>query len=202
MSDKEHIRHSPLEDAVAFLLGTILVSIGLEFFRDAGLLIGGTAGVAFIVHYMTGLDLGVVYFAINIPFYVISFWAMGWVFTVKTFIAVALLSAETIVMPKLLTIAHIEPLYAAFAGGLILGMGILALVRHKASLGGLNMIAFYLQNRKGWRAGKIQMGFDCVILLSALITLDWKHVALSIAAALSMNLMIALNHRPGRYNGF
>ncbi len=105
-------------------------------------------------------------------------------------------------MPKLLTIAHIEPLYAAFAGGLILGMGILALVRHKASLGGLNMIAFYLQNRKGWRAGKIQMGFDCVILLSALITLDWQHVALSICAALSMNLMIALNHRPGRYNGF
>lgn len=202
MSDIDPIRHSPLEDAVAFLLGTILVSIGLEFFRDAGLLIGGTAGIAFIVHYMTGLDLGVVYFAINIPFYVISFWAMGWVFTVKTFIAVALLSAETTVMPKLLTIAHIEPLYAAFAGGLILGMGILALVRHKASLGGLNMIAFYLQNRKGWRAGKIQMGFDCVILLSALITLDWQHVALSICAALSMNLMIALNHRPGRYNGF
>lgn len=202
MSDKDHIRHSPLEDAVAFLLGTILVSIGLEFFRDAGLMIGGTAGVAFIVHYMSGLDLGIVYFAINIPFYLISFWAMGWVFTVKTFIAVALLSAETIVMPKLLTIAHIEPLYAAFAGGLILGMGILALVRHKASLGGLNMIAFFLQNRKGWRAGNIQMGFDVVILLSALITLDWKHVALSIAAALSMNLMIALNHRPGRYNGF
>ncbi len=89
MSDNDPIRHSPLEDAVAFLLGTILVSIGLEFFRDAGLLIGGTAGIAFIVHYMTGLDLGIVYFAINIPFYVISFWAMGWVFTVKTFIAVA-----------------------------------------------------------------------------------------------------------------
>lgn len=202
MSDKDPIRHSPLEDAVAFLVGTILVSIGLEFFRDAGLLVGGTAGIAFIVHYMTGIELGVVYFAINIPFYLISFWAMGWVFTVKTFIAVALLSAETIVMPKLLTIAHVEPLYAAFAGGLILGMGILALVRHKASLGGLNMIAFYLQNRKGWRAGNIQMGFDAVILLSALITLDWRHVALSIAAALSVNLMIALNHRPGRYNGF
>jgi uncharacterized membrane-anchored protein YitT (DUF2179 family) len=202
MPDKDPVRHSPLEDAIAFLLGTILVSIGLEFFRDAGLIIGGTAGVAFIVHYMTGLDLGMIYFAINIPFYALSFWAMGWVFTVKTFIAVALLSAETTVMPNLLTISHIHPLYAALAGGLILGMGILALVRHKASLGGLNMIAFYLQNRKGWRAGNIQMGFDSIILLSSLITLDLPHVVLSIAAALSMNLMIALNHRPGRYNGF
>jgi uncharacterized membrane-anchored protein YitT (DUF2179 family) len=191
-----------LEDAVAFLLGTILVSIGLEFFRDAGIIIGGTAGIAFIVHYLSGYDLGIVYFLINLPFYALSFWAMGWVFTVKTFVAVALLSFETTLMPQMLTVVHIQPIYAAFAGGLILGMGIIALVRHKASLGGVNMVAFYLQNRFGWRAGKVQMGIDCAIVLTSLVTLDLKHLALSIVAAISMNLMVALNHRPGRYNGF
>jgi len=202
MPEKDPIRHSPLEDAIAFLLGTILVSIGLEFFRDAGLVIGGTAGIAFIVHYLTNYDLGSVYFVINLPFYVVSFWAMGWKFTVKTFIAVALLSLETTLMPRLLTVTHIDPLYAAFAGGLILGMGIIALVRHQASLGGVNIVAFYLQNRFGWRAGKIQMGIDSVILLTSLLALDWLHVALSVIGAVSMNLMVGLNHRPGRYNGF
>jgi uncharacterized membrane-anchored protein YitT (DUF2179 family) len=127
---------------------------------------------------------------------------MGWVFTVKTFVAVALLSAETTLMPKVLTIAHIHPLYAAVAGGLVIGMGILALVRHQASLGGVNMVAFYLQNRFGWRAGKVQMGIDCAIVISAFLALDWVHVALSVVSAISMNLMLALNHRPGRYNGF
>jgi uncharacterized membrane-anchored protein YitT (DUF2179 family) len=202
MSDRDPIRHTTLEDAIAFLLGTILVSIGLEFFRDAGIAIGGTAGIAFILHYLTNYDLGLVYFVINLPFYVLSFWAMGWVFTVKTFVAVALLSAETTLMPKVLTIAHIHPLYAAVAGGLVIGMGILALVRHQASLGGVNMVAFYLQNRFGWRAGKVQMGIDCAIVISAFLALDWVHVALSVVSAISMNLMLALNHRPGRYNGF
>jgi uncharacterized membrane-anchored protein YitT (DUF2179 family) len=81
-------------------------------------------------------------------------------------------------------------------------MGILALVRHQASLGGINMVAFYIQNRFGWRAGKVQMGIDCAIVLASFLTLDLFHVALSVAAAISMNLMVALNHRPGRYNGF
>jgi uncharacterized membrane-anchored protein YitT (DUF2179 family) len=202
MSDRDPIRHSPIEDTLAFLLGTILVSIGLEFFRDAGLIIGGTAGIAFILHYLSGYDLGIVYFVINLPFYLLSFWAMGWVFTLKTFVAVALLSIETTLMPNVLTVTHIQPLYAACAGGLILGMGIIALVRHQASLGGVNMVSFYLQNRFGWRAGKIQMAIDCAIVLTSFITLDRVHVALSVIAAISMNLMVALNHRPGRYNGF
>ena len=202
MQDRDPIRHSWYEDGYAFLLGTILVSIGLEFFRIAGIIIGGTAGIAFIVHYVSGYNLGLVYFLINVPFYVVSFRAMGWVFTAKTFVAVALLSLETTLMPNVLSIAHIDPLYAAFAGGLTIGMGILALVRHHASLGGVNIVAFYLQNHFGWRAGKIQMGIDCIIVLSSLITLDKWHVALSVIAVISMNLMLALNHRPGRYNGF
>lgn len=198
----DSVRHTLLEDAHAFILGTVLVSIGLEFFRLGGLITGGTAGIAFLIHYLTGYELGRVYFVINLPFYALAWWAMGWQFTLKTFIAVAMLSVFTTTLPMLLVVSTINPLYSAVAGGLLMGMGILALIRHQGSLGGVNIFALALQKNAGLRAGKVQMLIDCLIVATAFITLDVRHVGLSIIGAISMNLVLALNHKPGRYNGF
>ena len=52
---------------------------------------------------------------------------------------------------------------------------------------------------RGWRAGVVQMGMDCTIVLLALTVVDPVRVAYSVLAAVVMNLFIAVNHRPGRY---
>ncbi|GAO20442.1 hypothetical protein ALISP_0262 [Alicycliphilus sp. B1] len=72
--------------------------------------------------------------------------------------AVLLLSALTELQSRLLQITQPQPLYAAVTGGLIMGIGFLVLFRHRCSLGGLGILALYLQDRFGWRAGKVQMG--------------------------------------------
>ena len=59
--------------------------------------------------------------------------------------------------------------------------------------------ALYLQDRYGWRAGKVQMAVDCCIVLLALWTVEPLRVAWSIAGAVALNLVLAMNHRPGRY---
>ena len=38
------------------------------------------------------------------------------------------------------------------------------LFRHRASLGGVGIVALWLQQEKGWRAGKVQMAVDCAIV--------------------------------------
>lgn len=192
-------KHRPYEDGQALLTGTLFMALGVTMFGYTGLLTGGTAGLAFLVHYATGWDIGLVFFAINLPFYALAWRRMGMAFTVKTFAAVGLLSLLIHLLPKVIGFQLLNPAFAAVTGGLLMGAGMLILFRHRASLGGLNVLVLHLQEKFGWRAGKVQMLFDCVIVLSAFALVDWQHVALSVAGAVVLNLTLAVNHRPGRY---
>ena len=51
-------RHTWLDDTQALLTGTLIVTLGLVLFRQAGLVTGGTVGLAFVTHYATGWPFG------------------------------------------------------------------------------------------------------------------------------------------------
>ena len=193
------LRHRPYEDVQALITGTLFVALGVVMFGRTGLLTGGTAGIAFLIHYATGWNFGLVFFCINLPFYGLALQRMGKAFTLKTFASVALLAGISNLLPQLISLGTIHPVFAAVAGGLLMGTGMLILFRHRASLGGFNVLVLYLQERFGWRAGLIQMGLDCTIVLLAFAVTDWWHIALSVLGAVVMNQTLALNHRKGRY---
>ena len=194
-------QHSAFEDAQAILTGALFIALGVAMFARAGLLTGGTAGLAFLIHYATGWRFGVVFFVINLPFYFLALRAMGRAFTVKTFCAIAALSLFTELMPLVLRFDFLQPVYAGVMGGFLIGAGLLMLFRHKASLGGINILVLYLQERHGWRAGKLQMAIDCAIVLAAFALVEPWLIAISVLGALALNLVVAVNHRPGRYLG-
>lgn len=191
--------HSGLDDAQALITGTLFVALGLTLFRHAGLVTGGTAGIAFLAHYAAGVPFGAAFFLINLPFYMLAWRRMGARFTLKTFAAVALLSAAAEWLPRLLVLQAVQPLFAALGGGLLMGAGMLMLFRHHASLGGLNVLVLWLQDKRGWRAGHVQLALDCLVLLASLPWLTPWQLVLSIAGAAALNFAIAINHRPGRY---
>jgi uncharacterized membrane-anchored protein YitT (DUF2179 family) len=193
------LRHRPHEDIQALITGTLFVALGVVMFGRTGLLTGGTAGIAFLIHYATGWNFGLVFFCINLPFYGLAYKRMGLQFTLKTFASVALLAAISNALPQLISLGEINPMFAAVAGGLLMGTGMLILFRHRASLGGFNVLVLYLQERFGWRAGLIQMGMDCTIVLLAFAVTDWWHIALSVLGAVVLNQTLAINHRTGRY---
>lgn len=195
----EVVPHSLLEDAIAICTGVLLISVGVALFTSAGLLTGGTAGLALLLHYATDWGFGKVFFMLNLPFYWLALRKFGKLFTAKTFAAVALLSLLTELQPHFLKFSELQPLYAALAGGLVTGTGFLVLFRHHCSLGGVGILALYLQDRRGWRAGNIQMALDCAILLLAFWSVEPMRVALSVLGAVTLNLVLAMNHRPGRY---
>jgi uncharacterized membrane-anchored protein YitT (DUF2179 family) len=194
-------RHNLFEDAQSILVAPLFMAFAVLLFRHAGLLTGGTVGVAFLIHYASGWPMGAVVFAVNLPFYIFAIRAMGWAFAIKTFIAVSLLAIYTETLPALVSLHTINPLFAAIMGGFMAGISLLMLVRHKASLGGLGVLAIYLQNTRGWRAGKVQMAADFVIVGAALLVRDPLSVGLSIVGALALNLVIGVNHKSGRYMG-
>lgn len=198
---REDIKHSHFEDALALINATLFIALGVTMYKHVGLLSGGTVGVAFLMHYVSGLNFSALFFVINLPFYYIAWHKMGRVFTLKTFSAVALLSFWTSQMPAWIGLSHVHPLFATIVGGLLIGGGFLILIRHKSSLGGVGIVALYLQQTRGWRAGKLQMGFDVLIVVLAFLIASPGMVFYSIVGAIAMNLVLAINHRQGRYLG-
>jgi uncharacterized membrane-anchored protein YitT (DUF2179 family) len=63
----------------------------------------------------------------------------------------------------------------------------------------MNILSLYLQDKYGIRAGKLQMGVDFVIVLASLFVVSIPMLIASILGAFVLNLIIAMNHRPGRY---
>jgi len=182
-------------------LGTGLVSLGFVFYAQSMISTGSTAGIAFLIHYFSGLDFGLLFFVINIPFYIFSIWYMGLKFTIKSFVAVSMVSFFAIVFPQWISIESINPIFAAITGGGLIGMGVLSLYRHKISLGGVNMLALYVQENFGWSAGYFKLIIDILVIGAAFFVLDFDKVILSMLAALVPNLVVAINHKTGRYMG-
>ncbi|MGM0614900.1 MAG: YitT family protein [Pseudomonadota bacterium] len=193
--------HQPYEDVMAMLLGTLFVALGVTLYTQAVLLTGSTAGMALLLNYLTGWGFGVWFFAINLPFYYLAIKRMGWSFTLRTFVAIGLVSVFSELTQRWVTFESVPSLYAAVMGGALIGVGMLMLFRHRTSLGGINILALYLQQRYGWRAGYVQLGIDGLILLAALTQLPLDRVGYSVIGAVTLNLIIALNHKPGRYIG-
>ena len=191
--------HSPLEDAQGLFSGVLLVALGLSILQEGGLLVGSTAGLALIGAYATALPFGLVFFVINLPFYALAVGRMGWAFTLKTFASVALLSVMTLVLPDWLDFARIAPVFGAVLAGVLMGFGLLAMFRHRASLGGVGILAFYCQERFGWRAGLVQLAVDLGVLALAPLVIEGPEIALSVLAAVVMNLFLAVNYRADRY---
>ena len=194
-------RHTLPEDVFAISIGVALVSFGVFLFQQAELVVSGIAGVALALSYATGLDFSVLFFALNLPFYALAVRGMGWRFVIKTFGAIALMSVLVRLYPELIDIADVAPGLAAPLGGIMIGLGLLALFRHGAGLGGINILVYWLQSTRGLRAGYVQLGIDALILAGAAIVIGWQGIVWSIAGAVMFNLILGVNHKPGRYVG-
>ncbi|MGY0615088.1 YitT family protein [Vibrio sp. FJH11] len=191
--------HSFRENLLALTLGSALVSLGVIVFSKVGLLTGGTAGLAIFLTKVSDYSFGQIFFVLNLPFYILSITRMGWRFSINTFIAVTIVSFAVDHLHHVIEISRIDPMYASLLGGGLIGMGMLVIFRHKMSLGGFNILALFLQERFGIRAGKVQMALDCSIVAMSLFVVDIYLITLSILGAVTINLILAMNHKPGRY---
>ena len=194
-------RHSLVENVVGIATGVFVVSFGLFLLKQSGAVSGGTAGLALLLSYATRWSFGVLFVLVNLPFFALAVWKKGWPFTLRTAGCVALVSAASYLHPVLFRIRSIEPVYGTLAGDLLIGIGLLVLFRHGASLGGVTILALILQERAGLRAGYVQMAFDVVIVVCSLAVIPPVIVAISVIGAVLLNLVLALNHKPGRYLG-
>jgi uncharacterized membrane-anchored protein YitT (DUF2179 family) len=199
--DDKATEHSVLEDVLGILTGTFAASLGLHLLHAAHAVTGGTAGLSLLLGYATPWPFWLLFAVINVPFAVLAVWKKGWDFTIRTIVSIALVSGFALVHEAFLPIVEIEPIYATLTGNLLAGVGVLILFRHRSSVGGVHIVALLLQERTGIRAGWTLMVFDVLVIVAALLVVPWPNVVMSAVGAVLLNLVLALNHRPGRYLG-
>lgn len=193
------VKHSLLEDIQGLALGIFLCGLGMHFLTSANLITGQTAGLAVIASYLSGWSFGVMFFIINLPFYVLAYLRLGPMFMVKSLISVTGLSLVTMVLPFGLTIGEIAPWMAAIIAGALVGPGLLVMFRHNGSLGGFGVLALIVQDRFGFKAGYVQLIADAVIFALSFFLFPASIVMWSLLGAVIMNMIITVNHRRDRY---
>jgi uncharacterized membrane-anchored protein YitT (DUF2179 family) len=193
--------HTPLEDAFGLFTGVFVASLGIYLIQAAGAVTGGTAGLSLLLSYATSVPFGWLFVLINVPAFAVAAWQKGAAFTLKSLGCVVAVSFATRIQADMLDLDSLHAAYGVVAGNLLAGSGLLILFRHGASLGGFNVVALLMQEKLGLRAGYVQMGLDVAVVLGSLLVVDPGLVLLSALGAVVLNLVLALNHRPGRYLG-
>ena len=103
---------------------------------------GGFTGVGQLLNHATGISVGLVNIALNVPLFLISMKSMGLRFGVRSLIAMVLMSLliDHIPLPP----ATDDMLLASVYGGAISGIGFGLVLRGNATTGGTDMLAALL----------------------------------------------------------
>lgn len=164
------------------LIGSVLVSIGLEIFLVPNNVIdGGIVGISIISSHLTKLPLGLFIFVLNLPFLVVGYKQIGKTFVLSTLFSVTALSVGVTILHPIPVVTK-DILLAAVFGGIVLGLGVGLIIRYGGSLDGTEIVAIILDKRTGFSIGEIVLFFNIFILSSAGFVFGWDKAMYSLIA--------------------
>ena len=164
------------------ILGSVLVSIGLEIFLIPNNIIdGGMTGISIMASHLTKIQLGVFIFLFNLPFFIVGYKQIGKTFAFSTLFSVICLSIGVTLLHPIPVITQ-DTLLATIFGGIILGVGVGLIIRNGGSLDGTEIIAIILDKRSAFSIGEIVMFFNLFILGSSGFIFGWDRAMYSLIA--------------------
>lgn len=126
-------------DAVIIAIGAVLVALGFNWFLiPHQVLSGGVSGISMLIGYVTGWNIGFLYFVLNAPLFIWGWLILGRRFVLLSFLSVAATTWSMQVIPPLLLVE--DPLLAAVFGGVMVGVGTGLSFRSGGSTGGFDIV--------------------------------------------------------------
>ena len=182
-------------DWYAQVEGCFLVALGICFLSASGLLVGGTAGIAILVNTLLPVTFGFWFFLVNLPFFYLAIRQMGKSFAIRSLICIVLVSTLSDILSYCVAFKALpEALGAMIAGGLI-GIGLILLFRYRASLGGVNILALYMEERFGIHSGKTILSTDLAVAISGLALFPLDKVIWSLLGFVVLSSVLGRYHK-------
>lgn len=163
------------------ILGLFLTAAGIKVLTVHSLIFGGTAGVATIGSIMSDWSWGVLFLIVNLPFFILSIKKLGWTFSLSTFLCIFLISAISDLL-DFVQFPSTSPVIAAIVAGCLIGIGVSFVLNSGASLGGIHILALYLEQKSDINRGLSLFVTDFIIVSSAVAIFGFKKALISIIA--------------------
>lgn len=171
-----------LQRILLITLGATLMGVGLEIFLVPNNVIdGGITGISIMLSYLTGWNLGIFLFILNIPFFFIGYKQIGKTFALSTLYGIIILSIATTLLHPVPAFTQ-DILLATIFGGVVLGIGVGIVIRYGGSLDGTEILAILFNNKLPFSVGEIIMFFNLFILGSAGFVFTWDRAMYSLIA--------------------
>lgn len=183
--------HEEIRNILLFTLGAALLALGIVLFLAPNkITTGGTAGMAILLNYVSGISIGTLMLAINLPLLLAGWRMLGHAFAARSVAAIFLCSFFVDLFReylKLKPLCH-ETLLATLYGGIAIGVGIGLMLRGNASAGGTSTIAQLLASRTSIKQGQVILGCDVLIITAAGIAFHdierslWSLISIAVTA--------------------
>lgn len=171
-----------IKRALAITIGALLMATGLEIFLVPNHVIdGGVTGISIMLSHLTGLDLGIFLFILNLPFVFIGYKQIGKTFAISTVFGILVLSIFTTLFHPIPAFTD-DVLLATVFGGMIIGIGIGLVIRYSGALDGTEILAILISKKVPFSVGEIVMFFNLFILSAAGFVYSWDRAMYSILA--------------------
>lgn len=139
-----------LHKAIAILLGSILLSIGINFFLvPFHLLDGGIIGIGLIVKYIFGIKVGLVIIILSLPIFIIAwFYYRNYFYNSLHGMLISSFFIDLFYPFHDLLHSYIQlpPILSSMIGGVLVGLGISVMLRYETSTGGTDLLAQFVAN--------------------------------------------------------
>ncbi|MBQ7125181.1 MAG: YitT family protein, partial [Clostridia bacterium] len=148
----------------------------------------GASGAAIVVNIISGFPTGTAILLINIPLFILGFFAIGRGFVVKslfaTFISSAMIDIESHFYSKVTPLTT-DPLLCAVAGGVLAAVGMGIVFKFGGSTGGTDIVVRLIRKkRRDLPTGKIFLMLDSAIIAVAAIAT--RNIGSALYAAIAL----------------
>ena len=162
-------------DIGADIIGSFIFAIGLIcFIEPANIAPGGASAIAVLINYVTGLPIGALNLAINIPLLVLAFMYLGHSFALKT---IKTLIFNTIMLDWV--VAPLFPVYTgdrllgSVYGGVLVGAGVALIFLRGSTTGGTDIMSYLIQRKfPHLSIGRAMLIIDGVIIAASILVFD------------------------------
>ena len=149
-------------DILLILFGVIITSFALKgFLVPNHFFDGGITGISLLIHELYGFNLAYVIVLANVPFIIMSMYAINRGFAIKTFFCIVLLGI-CLLYPGFPVITPDKLLVSIF-GGFFLGLGIGLTMRAGCAVDGIEVLALYTLRRSSFTISEIILGLNIII---------------------------------------
>lgn len=171
-SDKTKKVFDLIADNLIWIAGCFIYALAINFFNVPNQIAqGGFSGLAIVINYLTGLPVGIINLALNIPILLIALKFIGKKFVLKTLWVTVLLSVSIDLVALIPYEYTGDKLLASIFSGTLLGAGVALVAARGSTTGGTDVLSKLLRLVFPHISyGKLVMFSDLVVIaISAIV---------------------------------